>query len=228
MSTLAQLEARVSALLYDPANTNFSIATIDEALKQARDLYTDAAPLAMETVITAPGNGREIALSALTDLINVHDVWFPYDSTAAEVWPPQRVRGFRVWWDDAQPVLFLPDVIGSQPQTGDELRIFYTVPHTIQNLDSASITSIPAHHESHLCRGAAGLCALARAVDLNETATNMAVSTPNYAALANLYLNDPYFGFMPFLDTLRAQSNVRGEPFLSGWRMDKWDVRDNR
>lgn len=226
--TLTQLEARVAALLYDATNSVFSVATIDEALKQARDLYTDAAPCPMETVLTLPGDGREIALDSIDNLVSVLDVWFPYDSTADEVFPTPKPRGFRVWWDDARPVLFLNDQLGDQPQQDDEVRIFYTIPHTIQNLDSADATTIPAIHESALCRGAAGFCCLARSADLNETASNMAISTPNYAALASMYLNNPYTGFLPFLDSLRQQAQVQGEPFAqTGWRMDKWDVREN-
>jgi hypothetical protein len=57
----------------------------------------------------------------------------------------------------------------------------------------------------------------------------MAVSTPNLAALANLYLNDPYFGFMPFLDSLRGAVNsaITGDSFASGWRLDKYDYQEN-
>jgi len=53
----------------------------------------------------------------------------------------------------------------------------------------------------------------------------MAVSTPNYAALAEIYLNDISSGFLTILEHLKAQSNVRGEPFGAGWKMDKWEAR---
>ena len=216
-SSLAQFEARVAALLYDATFTIFSTATIDEALRQALERYNDAAPLAAETIISVPGAGREIALDSLNDLLLVTDVWFPYDSSVSEVFPPQKPRGFRLWWDDGVPVLFLTPQNGAQPQANDELRIFYTKPHTIQNLDAGDATTLPAPHESLLVRGAAGFACLARSVDLNETASNMAVSTPNYAALAEIYLNDVSAGFLTILDQLRAQSNVRGEPFGAGW-----------
>ncbi len=222
-STLAQLEARVANLLYDATNAVFSTATIDEGLRQALERYSDAAPLTRETVITLPGDGREIALNGIADLLQVTEVWWPYATTGAEVWPPNRVKGFRLWWDDAQPVLFLTDILGDQPQSGDSLRIWYTKPHTIQNLDSASVTTLPAPHETLLVRGAAGYACLARSVDLNETSLNMAVSTPNYAALAEIYLNDVASGFLTICDQLRAQSQVRGEPFGGGWQLDKWD-----
>src|SRR5262245_45949734 len=107
-STLAQMEAKVSALLMDPTNTAFTTAVVDGALRLALDEYSRVAPRAMETVIVLPGDGREIALSGITDLIQVTEVWWPYDSSAStETWPPNRVQGFRLWWDDASPVLFL-------------------------------------------------------------------------------------------------------------------------
>ncbi len=131
-------------------------------------LYNLHLPLELETVLILPGDGREIALNTLTGLSKVTNVWWPYDSTT-EVWPPNRVRGFRVYWDDARPVLFLDRFDGDQPQTDDELRIWYTGMQTIQDLDSATTTTIPDEHYSLLCTGAAGHAAMSRAVDLIET-----------------------------------------------------------
>src|SRR5581483_4919086 len=143
-----------------------------------------------------------------------------------ETWPPNRVSGFRVWWDDGGAVLFLDTVWNDQPQQDDEMRIWFTKAHTVQNLDSASSTTVLPAHESMLVRGAAGLACLGRASDLNETAANMAVSTPNYAALGNLFLNDPQTGYYPWLYALRTQGQVRGQPIATGWRLDKWDLGD--
>lgn len=228
-STLAQLEAQVAALLMDSGNAIFSTSVIDAALRMALSEYSDAAPLAMETVLTLPGDGREIALSSLSGLVNVTEAWWPFDSDAtSETWPPNRVRGFRLWWDDASPVLFLDlddgasGVHSSEPQGDDEIRIWYTKPHTIQNLDSASTTTV-GEHESLIVRGAAGLACLGRAADVNETAVNMAVSTPNYAALANRFLNQMDFGFYPRLYVLRSQSKARGRAFSDGWKLDKYE-----
>ncbi|HEX9596946.1 MAG TPA: hypothetical protein VF982_08725, partial [Anaerolineales bacterium] len=126
MSTLAQLRDRVEALLMDTANAIWDTGTIDEALRQSLDEYNGVFPLTMETVISLPGDGREIALNSLAGLIEVLEVWWPYDSDASsETWPPNKVRGFRLWWDDAQPVLFLDILGGSQPQQEDEMRIWY-------------------------------------------------------------------------------------------------------
>ena len=242
-STLAQLEARTLALLYDAAAAVFSTATVDECLRQALHEYSRAAPLTEETTIILPADGREIALSSITGLVNVHDVWWPYDSTAgvAETWPPNKVAGFRMFWDDGLPVLFLNIAaterfnigaarravaanVGSirgagEPKKNDQVRLFYTADHTIQNLDAAATTTIiSAAHESLLVTGAAGYCCRSRSVDLAETAANQAVSTPNYAALAARYLRE----FRAGLLELKTQ-HVRGDPYGPGWRVDKWD-----
>lgn len=225
--TLAEYEAQVSALLMDPANAVFTTANIDACVRQVLGDYTQANPLSGETVIVCPADGREIALNSISGLVQVTDVWWPYDSDAsAETWPRVDPLGFRLWWDDGAPVLFLDTRDSLQPQQNDEIRIFYTKAHTIQNLDSASSTTPLVAHEFMLVRGAAGLACMARAGDLNETAQNMAVSTPNYAALAKLYLFGNQFdmGFYPWVQSLRSQAQVSGPPYArAGWNLDKYD-----
>ena len=106
-------------------------------------------------MITLPGDGREIALSDLTGLTEVTQVWWPYDFDAAsETWPPNKVKGWRLWWDDAQVVLFLDIIDGSQPQTDEEVRIWYVIPHTIQDVDSADSTTIQDAHITKIVEGA--------------------------------------------------------------------------
>jgi len=221
--TLAQYEARIAAFLMDASNTIWSTATLDECLRSALHEYSDANPLAMEAVVTLPGDSREVALNGVTGLLRVTDAWWPYDSAATtSVWPPNRVRGFRVYWDDDQPVLFLETEDDGEPQLDDELRIWYTKIRTIQNLDSASVTTIQAEHESWLVMGAAGYAAFARATDLAETAGVSAVSTPNLAALASRWLRT----FRANVASLRGQSNPGGPSgpvFGAGWRLDKWE-----
>lgn len=226
--TLAQYEARVGVFLMDTANAIWPTATLDECIRLALHEYSEANPLGRETVITLPGDGREIALSGVSGLLAVGDVWWPYDSAATtETWPPNRVQGFRVWWDDDSPVLFLETVEGDQPQLNDELRLWYSAVRTVQNLDSASVTTILTDHESWLVLGAAGHAAFARSTDLAETAGVSAVSTPNLAALGSRWLKE----FRSNLDTLRgggAQGGPGGPVFAPGWRIDKWDTVYNR
>ena len=226
--TLAQFQARVLALLMDDAAAIFVTAVTTEAVRLALHEYSEAVPLASETVLTLPGTGHEIALSGVTGLLGVVDVWWPYDSVAtSETWPPNRVEGWSLWWDDALPVLYLNADNQGQPQIADELRLWYTKLHTIQNLDSAAATTVAVAHESLLVLGAAGFACLARAVDLAETAVQQTVATPNLGVLGKMYLEQ----FRARLKNLRS-GNVTGSarsqrPFGgAGWTMDQWDGTD--
>ncbi len=208
-NALGVYERRVTALVNSGGAPSASLPLIDEGLRQALAEYSRAVPLTMETVVVLPGDGREIALDTLSGLVDVTDVWWPFDSTAAtEIWPPNRVAGFRLWWDDARPVLFLTAKDQSQPQLNDEVRIWYTKLHTISGLDAAAVTTIPDEHESVLVRGAAGYVLLSMPVagDVRES--------PG-ARWHNRFVDE--------LRRLASRSaHVRGEPFGEGWKLDKW------
>jgi hypothetical protein len=222
-STLAQLEARVAARLGDPTNSVYSTATLDEGIRSALAEYNSVLPLSIETAFTLPGTGREIALNGLTGLIGVTAVWWPYDTTpAAEVWPPVEAQGFRVYWDDASPVLMLTSKTGSQPQLGDELRLWYTKLHTIQNLDSGSTTTVFGPHESGIVTGAAGYCALAQEVAQIGTVRLDKMEVPDLEKWGNARLAE----FRAWLVTIKASAPSLGEPYGAGWSLDKW--QENR
>ncbi|MFN2213926.1 MAG: hypothetical protein ACK2UE_12720 [Anaerolineales bacterium] len=222
MSTIAELIVRCSAMLMDTGLAIWDAGTLGEAFLQALDQYNDVNPLHMETVITLPGDGREIALNGIDGLLGVIDVWWPYDSGAArETWPPNRVRGWRLWWDDAQPVLFLEIKDGSQPQTDEEVRIWYTKCQTIQDLKDADITTIQEDHESLLVMGAAGHAAMSRAIDLVET-----VGTDLYqVGVLGTWGQRKLREFQAAIRELERQYARRGPSWGQGWQLDKWDER---
>jgi hypothetical protein len=225
VTALAGIRDRVEVMLQDTGNAIWDTGVIDEALRQALDQYNDVNPLHMETVITLPGDGREIALSGITGLLNVLDVWWPYDSAASsETWPPNRVRGWRLWWDDAQPVLFLEIKDSSQPQTDEEVRVWYTKRQTIQDLDSADSTTIRGDHESLIVLGAAGHAAMSRAIDLIEV-----VGTDLYqVGILGTWGQRKLREFQAAVRELERQYARRGPSWGTGWALDKWDEsRDN-
>jgi len=222
MSNLAEIRDRVELLLVDTANAIYPAALIDEAIRLALDQYNLVNPLGAETVITLPGDGREIALEALSGLLYVLEVWWPYDSSAAsETWPPNKVQGFRLWWDDARPVLFLDIPDGAQPRMGDELRIWYARRQTIENLDSASITSLRGDHESLIVLGAAGHAAMSRAADLIEIAGTDLYQVGVLATWGNKKLRE----YAQELARLQRQTSRQGPAWGSGWKLDKWEER---
>lgn len=211
---LTGLIARVRAALMDDG-TIFTDTVLTEAVRAALDEYSEAAPAAMEAVITLPGDGREIALDALPGLTAVTRVWWPFDSTAAtEAWPPNAVAGFTLWWDDARPVLFLDARDGATPRLGDELRLWYTRAHTVQGLCGASVTTTPTADLSLLVTGATGFALLARSYDQTEVAASGAISTPNYAAAAFRLLRQ----FRQALNARRHDAaRPAGPPWGGGW-----------
>ena len=221
MSNLAAIRDRVEQTLLDTGNAIWATGAIDEALRTALHQYSEANPQAIETYLTLAADGREISLSTLTGLLNVTEVWWPYDHTT-ETWPPNKVQGFRIFWDAGVATLLLDFEEADQPQIDDEVRIFYTAAQTIEDLDTATATTVPAPHESWLVVGAAGQAAMSRALDLMEvTGTDM------YAiGLMATWGRSKVKEFQSFLNALRGQHARRGPSWGTGWRMDKWDSVD--
>jgi hypothetical protein len=218
MTSIAAFRTRIRAVLVDALGTIYTDAIVDEALNQALDEYNQALPLEKETVITLPGNGREIALNALTGLRKVTAVYWPFDSLN-EPWPPNRVKGFAVYWDDARPVLYLNSIEGGEPQLDDELRLWYTGSHTIDGLNSATETTIPGEHDSLLVVGATGHAALAHGVDLADTSSADMYATGLILVWAQRQLKT----FRDALEKIKRSSARAGLPYGSGWKLDKWD-----
>jgi hypothetical protein len=218
-ANLAYFRTRIRDVLVDTAGAIYTDAIVDEALRQALGEYTQALPLERETVITLPGDSREIALDSLTGLINVTDVYWPFDSLS-EPWPPNRVRGWYVYWDDAQPVLYLNNIEGDEPQLDDELRLWFTIPQYIEDLDGGSMTTLPNQHLDLLVTGAAGYAALSRGVDLTETSTADLYATGLQLVWAQRQLKT----FRDSLEKIKRAKARSGQPFTQGWKLDKWDT----
>lgn len=218
MSALAAIRDRVEQMLLDVSNAIFSTGVIDEGIRQALDQYNFVAPLMMEASITLSAAGREISLASLSNLLWVVDVWWPYDSTA-ETWPPNRVRGWRVYWDDAIPKLFLDIREGGQPQSGDKVRVWYSARHTINGLDSATATTIPLEHESLIVLGAAGHAAMSRAVDLIEIAGTDLYQVGLLGTWGQRKLRE----FTDKLKQIQRMTARSGPAWGMGWALDKWD-----
>jgi hypothetical protein len=164
MAALAELRVRIERTLSDATNQRFSEPELDEALRKALQEYSRTLPQRKIGTITASADGREISLSALENLINVEQVEWDYDESDPSY--PPAYRPFRVLEDGTSKTLFLDT--GDEPQSGDVVRVFYTTPQTIENLDGASETSLPAEDEHWLVLGAAGYAAVARAASLLE------------------------------------------------------------
>lgn len=218
MSDLTDLEAQVAALLQDTGAVAFSTAELDAAIRLALAEYSRIVPVETETVVTLTTTGHEIELTfaGLTGIAGVLEVWWPWYTTGSEVWPPNRVSGFRTWLDGSTLVLFLSSLDGSQPQTGDNLRLWWTKPHTVNTLDGATATTLTSEGKALVAMGAAGSAALSGALDRSEVLDRDTLRKWGSAMQSE---------FRSRLEKIRAETTrSKGEPFGSGWKLDKWDL----
>jgi hypothetical protein len=163
-ATLTTLRDRVEAMLQDSSNATWSTDDVDEAIRQALHRYQQVAPRETIGTVTLSSAGREIDISSLTGYLEIRRVWWDYDSSDPDY--PPNWRDFELWPGD---LLYINDT--AEPASGDKVRVWYTLPHTLNGLDSETATTFPADHESVLTVGAAGFAALFRAQEVTETVT---------------------------------------------------------
>lgn len=184
--TLALLRSKTLDFLFDTAGAIWVNAQLDQGGRLAIGEYSLALPVIVATTFTPTADTREIDISSLTALWNVHEVWFPYTAASPE-YPPERVL-FRVFDVGGKPYLYLD--IDDLADGVDVARVFYTKAHTLKDLDSATVTTWPAVDDGLIIIGTAAHVLMSRAVDLAETTGVSAVSTPNLAAMASRYIKE--------------------------------------
>lgn len=214
MSTLVEIRDRVEETLKDTSNVIWDTDAVDESIRKALDGYSEVLPCDMTTVIDVLSDGREIALNELDGLKGVKDVWWPYD-TLDEIWPPNKVM-YRIYWDDARPVLFINSEKGNQPEQDDEIRIEYTKRHTVDGLDSEAVTTVPEIHISKIIVGAAYYATMARASDKVEAGFGASgVTSDYYAKRAKNYKEE----WKEWLEEIRVGEMGGGMP-KTQWSME--------
>ncbi len=218
MSDLAAMIDKVEALLMDSTNATWDTDTITGALRRALQEFTINYPAEVEDVLELEAAGREIDISSLTGVNGITALWWPYDSSA-ENWPPNKIRGWRFWWDGSAPKVILDLADIAQPESGDKVRIWYTVPQTIEDLDSATATSLRTEHEGIVVIGAVGIACLSRVAELVNTAEADSYMTGILGTLGRSMQRD--FRFR--LRDLRREGARSGPSWApAGWSLDKW------
>lgn len=125
---------------------------IDEAIRWAMQRYDEVHPDEAIATLTLEADGREVDISSIAGYLEITRAWWNYDSSSPS-YPPDW-RDFELWPGD---ILFVKD--GDEPAAGDVVRVWYTQPHTLYGLDSATATTIPADAETLIVTGAAGFAA---------------------------------------------------------------------
>ena len=163
-TTLATLRDRVEAALQDDTNAIWATADIDEAIRQALAEFSRVLPARAIVSVTLAAAGREVDVSSITGYIDIVRVWWDYDSTDPA--HPPHWRTFELWPGD---IVYIND--DDEPAIADVVRIWYTYPHTIEDLDSATATTLAPADDTTILQGAAATACMMRAREISEDLT---------------------------------------------------------
>ena len=206
--TLTQLIAKLQALLLGDSTT-FTTATCTAAIRQAFKQLNMTIPAHLAETQDVVAEQYEYELEDLTAL-QVVDVLLEGTDTYQEYGTSLR---FAPFFEDDRPGFRL-----HQPQAnGRTLIIQYTAPYTINGLDSATVSTMPALYDVVLLDGAAWMACLVRAAGRIET-INMNQNVPaNFEKMANHFKQ----AFEAGLANLARRQFKPAQPRLQGWQ-DEW------
>lgn len=198
MTTLATLRTSLRSDLHDTVSASYrwTDAALDRHILHAVERYQDAWPQDVEAAIATTAGTIRYSLGALTGLIWVERVWYPYDAALEPVWISFRVDGGE---------LELLDV--AAPSGAETIRVFYAKLHQVD----ASGSTIPREHEYVVLTGAAGYALAEHASYAPATVNPSAASGQAYFALSR----DRLAEFERQLAGLRVLRAARGDSRLA-------------
>lgn len=179
MSTLNELVALVATELRDPGHAVWSEDEIAMHLRAALHDWSRAVPRRLAAVLPTEAGQREVDLAALDGLMEVTDVWYPYDAAHP---PDCPVRP--AWSLPCDGVLRLEGGDPPLGDGGDDLRVFYTAAHTIEGLDGAAATTLDAQGEHLVALAASAHAAMQAAQAAIGTVTVTGWTPKQYAEWA--------------------------------------------
>jgi len=210
-TALADYRTRIRNMLVDTLAARYPNTQVDEALRQVLTEYSETLPQVLTGSVTVSAAGRDQALSALTNPKHILKILYPYTAAA----DPDLIN-YPAWYStytSGSPMVHMGG--DSIPQVGQVLYVIYAAPHTIKDLDSATLTTIMPQHDTYITIGAAGLCALQRGSSLIEAFTSRSSDVAQLLAFGNMQLNL----FRRFLASMKDASYPPGN--LSGqWSLD--------
>lgn len=153
-ATLSTLTTRCQNLLNDTGAVIFASVLIQEGLRLALEEYNTVKAQDVVGTVTPASGDKLFSLSSLTGLLDVKSVWFPYRAANPED-PENYLTNWWLVFDAGVPKLNVGDD-APIPDATLVARIFYTKPHTLNGLDSATTSTFPAIDDGLLVRGACG------------------------------------------------------------------------
>ncbi len=204
---------RVEALLTDSGNDEWSTGELDNAIRLALYELSSVLPVRASATVDAVDDTWEYSLSAITGLVAVVEVWYPYLSTSQSYKQAHPVK-FGMLTD---AVLLLE--VDDTPDDAYDLRIFYDKVQTLAGLDSASSTTLDDARKAALVIGAAGYAAIGKARDVTNEVTIGAEVPGTLERWGKARMTE----FEERIVALAAAANAGEDSRIGWWEVDKWD-----
>ncbi|HHX43686.1 MAG TPA: hypothetical protein GX714_06830 [Chloroflexi bacterium] len=183
MWTLSAFVAAVAAALRDPTHAVWSEDEVVDHLRSALGDWSRAMPRRLAAVLPAEAGRREYDLTALDGLIEVTDVWYPYDAADTARAPIRPA-----WSVPRDGVLRIETGEASRESANASLRVFYAAAHTIEGLDGAVATTLDAQGKEMVVLVASAHAAMQAAQSSIGTVTVTGWTPKQYAEWAILRL----------------------------------------
>ncbi|MFN8498672.1 MAG: hypothetical protein U0641_12540 [Anaerolineae bacterium] len=157
--TLTTAISTLRSELRDPSGLAWPDEILTEALRDALALYAEAAPRVTSQVYTLTGlaGKDEVTLPSAWAIREALAFWAPWDTTrpaSAQMTP----RPFQL----TAPPNGLVLMDGHRFADPEVVRVLYTTDHTLNGLDGAGATTVPASHERGLLLVAQAQAAVSR------------------------------------------------------------------
>jgi hypothetical protein len=208
---LSALIDNTQAALGDTGATYFTDAIVTAALRAALMEVNERAPIHAADLVTVIADQKEYEVTDFdAEAVEVLDV-LKQDASGEDDEP----LTYDAYTEDARLFFRLREA-----EAGGTLVVRYTKPHTINGLDSAIESTIPAMYDSSLVMGAAYHACIIRSVARVETNDLNKADTTDYHKAAEHFRKR----FDAALLKLSAQQAPVGEPRTDAWN-DKWHGR---
>jgi len=206
--TLTQLVTKLQALLLGDATT-FTTATCTAAIRQALKDLNMAVPAHAADTVAAVAEQYEYELEE-SSALQIVDVLRRGTDTYADY---NTSLDFDTYFEDDRPFYRLR----APEADGTYLIVRYTLPYTINGLDSATDSTLPALYDVVLLDGAAWQACLVRAAGRIETINMNAGVSEMFQVMADHFK----LAFELGLARLGLRKFPRSEPDTRTWN-DKW------
>jgi len=209
---LTTLISRVQAMLLDDA-TQFTTATCTAAIREALHQFNQAAPVHAGTLIDTIADQYEYALNAadFTGLLEVIGVFYGGNPPVESANAPQDCA---IYWLDNDPYIRLKSPLSAGAAV---LDVRFTLPHTINGLDTQVESTLDTDQEQTLIDGACAAACRIRAADRTETVNLDPDTVAEWRRNGGLYAEAFRLGLLRY----KLRPTPAGAPDTRAWN-DEW------